>query len=157
MGDHAGILGAECFLFTFLGQNRAQRRCDGHALRQCTAPSPGFMALQTENTVGLPLTRKERICGQIVINVLISLAQRRCGGHALRQCTAPSPGSMALQTENTVGLPLARKERICGHFVINVLIFFGALLVFQGPIQALQNAPPYSKMKKKKNKPANRG
>ena len=82
--------------------------------------------------------------------------QRRCGGHALRQCTAPSPGSMALQTENTVGLPLASKERICGQIVINVLIFFGAL-VFQGLIRALQNAPPHSKMKKKKNKPANRG
>ena len=76
-------------------------------------------------------------------------AQRRCGGHALRQCTALLPGSMALQTENTVGLPLARKERICGEIVINVLIFFGVLLVFQGPIQALQNAPPHSKMKKK--------
>ena len=30
---------------------------------------------------------------------------------------------MALQTENTVGLPLARKERNSGEIVINVLIF----------------------------------
>ena len=55
-------------------------------------------------------------------------AQRRCGSHALRQCTAPSPGSMALQTTNTVRLPLARKERNSAAIVINVLIFFGALV-----------------------------
>ena len=56
---------------TFLGRNRAQRCFRSHALRQYTALSRGSMALQTENTVGLPLTRKERICGEIVINVLI--------------------------------------------------------------------------------------
>ena len=110
------------------------------------------MALQTENTVGLPLARKERITGEIVINVLIFLcfhkikkkympvvilgpsfpfftffwnlhrffgiflgqirAQRCCDKNALRQCTAPFPGSMALQTENSHGVPVARKERI---------------------------------------------
>ena len=59
------------FFGTFLGQNRAQRCFGSHALRQCTALLPGFMALQTENTVGIPMTRKERICGEIVINVLI--------------------------------------------------------------------------------------
>ena len=56
---------------TFLGRNRAQRCFRSHALRQYTALSRGSMALQTENTVGLPPTRKERICGEIVINVLI--------------------------------------------------------------------------------------
>ena len=110
------------------------------------------MALQTENTVGIPVTRKERITGEIGINVLIFLcfhkiknsnmpvvilgpgfrlftvfwnlyrffgiflgqnrAQRCCGTNALRQCTAPFPGSMALQTENNHGVPVARKERI---------------------------------------------
>ena len=139
-------------LALFSGQNRVQRCCGKKALRQCTDPLPGSMALQTENTVGLPLARKERITGEIVINVLIFLcfhkikkkympvvilgpgfrlfsvfwnlhrffgiflgqirAQRCCGKNALRQCTAPFPGSMALQTENNHGVPVARKEKI---------------------------------------------
>ena len=59
------------FFGTFQGQNRAQRCFGSHALRQYTAPYPNSMALQTENTVGLPMARKERNSGEIVINVLI--------------------------------------------------------------------------------------
>ena len=100
------------------------------------------------------MAQKERICGGIVINSLIYLGQGQFDSHALRQCTALLRGSMALQTENTVSIPVIRKERICVEIVINVLIF---LSLFVGQIQALQNAPPHSKMKKKTNKPANQG
>ena len=60
-------------LALFSGQNRVQRCYGKKALRQCTAPLPGSMALQTENTVGTPVARKERITGEIGINVLIIL------------------------------------------------------------------------------------
>ena len=51
------------FFATFPGQNRVSRCFGSRALRQCTAPLSGSMALPTESTVGIPLTRKERICG----------------------------------------------------------------------------------------------
>ena len=63
-------------------------------------------------------------------------AQRRFGSHALRQYTAPYPNSMALQTENTVGLLMARKERNSAAVVINVLIFF-VVVTFSGPNPSL--------------------